>query len=290
MIFNLGSINADYFYDLPHLPGPGETLAATRMASGLGGKGANQSVAAALAGGDVRHIGCVGPDGAWAVDRLREFGVDVRHVRVSDTPTAHAIVMVDEAGENQIVIYPGANQEQDERSIAEALEGAGSDDWLMLQNETSHQVDAARLAREKGLNVAYSAAPFDVQAIESVLPFVTLVITNEVEAQQYADETGRVIKDLPVSYVLITKGKDGATWHDLNAGKVLEVSAFKVDPVDTTGAGDTFAGYATAGLAQGLPVDVALKQASAAAALSTTKKGTADAIPTLAAVKALLGS
>ncbi|MEL6119915.1 MAG: ribokinase [Pseudomonadota bacterium] len=290
MIFNLGSINADYFYDLPHLPRPGETLAATRMSSGLGGKGANQSVAAALAGGDVRHIGCVGPDGSWAVDRLRDFGVDVQHVRVSDTPTAHAIVMVDEAGENQIVIYPGANQEQDERSIAEALEGAGSDDWLMLQNETSHQGDAARLAREKGLNVAYSAAPFDVQAIESVLPFVTLVITNEVEAQQYADETGRVIKDLPVSYVLITKGKDGATWHDLDAGKVLEVSAFKVDPVDTTGAGDTFAGYATAGLAQGLPVDIALKQASAAAALSTTKKGTADAIPTLAAVKALLGS
>ena len=260
------------------------------MASGLGGKGANQSVAAALAGGDVRHIGCVGPDGSWAVDRLRDFGVDVQHVRVSDTPTAHAIVMVDEAGENQIVIYPGANQEQDERAIAEALEGAGSDDWLMLQNETSHQGDAARLAREKGLSVAYSAAPFDVQAIESVLPFVTLVIMNEVEAQQYADETGRVIKDLPVSYVLITKGKDGATWHDLNAGKVLEVSAFQVDPVDTTGAGDTFAGYAVAGLAQGLPVDVALKQASAAAALSTTKKGTADAIPTLAAVKALLGS
>ena len=290
MIFNLGSINADYFYDLPHLPGPGETLVATRMASGLGGKGANQSVAAALAGGDVRHIGCVGPDGSWAVDRLRDFGVDVRHVRVSDTPTAHAIVMVDEAGENQIVIYPGANQEQDERSIAEALEGAGSDDWLMLQNETSHQVDAVRLAREKGLSVAYSAAPFDVQAIESVLPFVTLVIMNEVEAQQYADETGRVIKDLPVSYVLITKGKDGATWHDLDAGKVLEVSAFQVDPVDTTGAGDTFAGYAVAGLAQGLPADIALKQASAAAALSTTKKGTADAIPTLAAVKALLGS
>ena len=290
MIFNLGSINADYFYDLPHLPGPGETLAATRMASGLGGKGANQSVAAALAGGDVRHIGCIGPDGSWAVDRLRDFGVAVQHVRVRDTPTAHAIVMVDEAGENQIVIYPGANQEQDERSIAEALEGAGSDDWLMLQNETSHQVDAVRLAREKGLSVAYSAAPFDVQAIESVLPFVTLVIMNEVEAQQYADETGRVIKDLPVSYVLVTKGKDGATWHDLDAGKVLEVSAFQVDPVDTTGAGDTFAGYAVAGLAQGLPADIALKQASAAAALSTTKKGTADAIPTLAAVKALLGS
>ncbi|MEO0381852.1 MAG: ribokinase [Pseudomonadota bacterium] len=290
MIFNLGSINADYFYDLPHLPGPGETLAATCMASGLGGKGANQSVAAAFAGVDVRHIGCVGPDGAWAVDRLRDFGVDVRDVRISDTPTAHAIVMVDHAGENQIVIYPGANMEQDARSIAEALENAGSDDWLMLQNETSHQVAAAQLAREKGLNVAYSAAPFDVQAVDAILPFVTLVIMNEVEAQQYTDATGRLVKDLSVFYALITKGKDGATWHDLDAGEILEVSAFQVDPVDTTGAGDTFAGYAVAGLAHGLSVEAALTQASAAAALSTTKKGTADAIPDLAAVKAFLAS
>ncbi|MEM9239099.1 MAG: ribokinase [Pseudomonadota bacterium] len=290
MIFNLGSINADYFYDLPHLPGPGETLAATRMASGLGGKGANQSVAAALAGVEVRHIGCVGPDGAWAVDRLREFGVDVRHVRVSDTPTAHAIVMVDEAGENQIVIYPGANMEQDERSIAAALENAASGDWLMLQNETSLQMEAAKLARKKGLSVAYSAAPFDVQAVEAILPFATLVIMNEVEAQQYAAESERSIEELPVSYALVTKGKDGATWHDLDASEASQVPAFQVSPVDTTGAGDTFAGYAVAGLAQGLPVDIALKQASAAAALSTTKKGTADAIPTLAAVKAMLGS
>ena len=116
------------------------------------------------------------------VDRLRDFGVDVRDVRISATPTAHAIVMVDHAGENQIVIYPGANMEQDARSIAEALENAGSDDWLMLQNETSHQAEAAELAQEKGMRVAYSAAPFDVAAVEAVLPFVTVLIMNEVEA------------------------------------------------------------------------------------------------------------
>ncbi|MEO0774907.1 MAG: PfkB family carbohydrate kinase, partial [Pseudomonadota bacterium] len=99
MIFNLGSINADYFYDLPRLVGPGETLSATAMTTGLGGKGANQSVAAALAGAKVCHIGAVGPDGDWAREALRGFGVDVRHVRQSDVPTAHAIVMVDRHGE-----------------------------------------------------------------------------------------------------------------------------------------------------------------------------------------------
>ena len=288
MIFNLGSINADYFYDLPHLPGPGETLAADRMSSGLGGKGANQSVAAALAWVDVCHIGCVGPDGAWALERLRDFGVDVRHVRVSETPTAHAIVMGDGQGENQIVIFPGANMDQDRHAIRNALEDAGSHDWLLLQNETSHQVEAARLAREKNMRVAYSAAPFEVQAVQAVLPYTTLLIMNEVEAEQFEAATGTRITNLTVPYILITKGKDGAVWHDLTSGQTRDVSAFEVDTVDTTGAGDTFAGYAVAGLSQGMPVENALRQAAAAAALSATKKGTADAIPDLATVKAFL--
>ena len=143
MIFNLGSINADYFYNLPRLPGPGETLAATAMAHGLGGKGANQSVAAARAGAGVCHIGAVGPDGAWATKRLSDFGVDVRFIRESETATAHAIVIVDDGGENQIVIFPGANLDQSPDAISKAIASGQSGDWLMLQNETSHQVDAA---------------------------------------------------------------------------------------------------------------------------------------------------
>ena len=240
MIFNLGSINADYFYDLPHLPGPGETLAATRMASGLGGKGANQSVAAALAGIEVRHIGCVGTDGAWAVDRLREFGVDVRHVRVGETLTAHAIVMVDEAGENQIVIYPGANMEQDELSIAAALENAVSGDWLMLQNETSLQMEAAKLAREKGLSVAYSAAPFDVQAVEAILPFATLVIMNEVEAQQYLDRYVELMEQLTAaakkwSAVPQIDEAEGRSLPRVQVSVKLTAFYSQFDPIDVEG-------------------------------------------------------
>ena len=128
MIYNLGSINADYFYRVPHIVGAGETLAATGLSSGLGGKGANQSVAATLAGAKVCHIGAVGHDGAWAVEALRGFGVNVTHIATVDTPTAHAIITVDPVGENAIVIFPGANQVQDWRGIEAALAHAGPDD------------------------------------------------------------------------------------------------------------------------------------------------------------------
>lgn len=284
MIFNLGSINADYFYHVPRLPEPGETLAAEDMASGLGGKGANQSVAVARAGAEVCHVGAVGPDGDWAVKRLIEFGVDVRFVRQSHVATAHAIVMVDESGENQIVIFPGANLDQSTDAITEALKKSQPGDWLMLQNETTHQLEAAKLARAGGLQIAYSAAPFAVDAIEKMIPHANLLILNQVEAGQFEAATGFDVRSLPVEQVLITKGKEGADLHDRQRGSKISVPALEVDTVDTTGAGDTFAGYFVAGLSQGIRVEQALHQASAAAALSTTKKGTAEAIPDLSAV------
>ncbi len=284
MIYNLGSINADYFYRLPHLPGPGETLAATDFSTGLGGKGANQSVAAALAGAAVRHIGAVGPDGRWTLDRLASFGVDVTHIRITETPTAHAIVMIDEGGENQIVIYPGANHAQDIGAIERALSGAGSGDWLMLQNETSHQVETAKLARARGMNVAYSAAPFSAQAVQAVLPHTTLLIMNAVEAAQLSTALSAPLADLPVARILITKGSNGADWIDRTSGETVSVPSVRVTPVDTTGAGDTFAGYTVAGLSLGLNVEEALTRAATAAAIAVTRHGTADAIPSLAEV------
>ena len=125
MIFNVGSINADYFYDLPDLPGPGETLAATCMASGLGGKGANQSVAAAFAGVDVRHIGCVGSDGAWAVDRPRALVAVSGPAGVRNPRTPHPSVLVLRGVGNQTGIFPAPNHTQDDPLIPKPLEGPG---------------------------------------------------------------------------------------------------------------------------------------------------------------------
>lgn len=288
MIFNLGSINADFIYSVPHLPGSGETLAATQLVSGLGGKGANQSVATVLAGAQVCHIGAVGPDGAWAVKQLADFGVDTTNISTVDMPTAHAIINVDPAGENAIVIFPGANYAQKPDVIKTALASGGAGDWLMLQNETSHQVEAAKTARYRGMNIAYSAAPFNKDAVKTMLPYARLLIMNAIEAEQLTTSLKTQLPDLPTPNILITKGSDGADWIDTSSGETVSVSAFPVTPVDTTGAGDTFAGYTIADLAKGMTPKRALIRAAAAAAISVTRKGTADSIPTSAEVDAFL--
>lgn len=289
-IFNLGSINTDHFYRLAHLPQPGETLAAASYRRGLGGKGANQSVAAARAGADLRHIGAVGADGRWMVGRLCDLGVDCVHVCEVAEPSGHAIINIDDAGENAIVIFPGANRAIPEATWRTALGDAGPGDWLIVQNETSLQVEAARFAQEQGLFVAYSAAPFDAEAVRPILPHITHLLVNEVEAAQLCEALRVTLTDLPVPYLIVTLGEKGALWLDRAAGVRTEVPAFSVTPVDTTGAGDTFAGYLIAALAEGMAPADAMRLASAAAALKVTRSGTADAIPARAEVEAFLAT
>lgn len=287
-IFNLGSINVDHFYAVPHLPAPGETLAASSYSTGLGGKGANQSVAVALAGSPVIHIGAVGPDGGAMVARLRQFGVDCAHVSTVETATAHAIINVDPRGENAIVIFAGANQEQSLTHLESAFSAASKGDIVLLQNETSLQVEAAQLAQQAGLFVAYSAAPFSAQAVQAILPHIDLLVLNEVEAAQLTKSLDQEIFALPVPQLLITRGAKGCTWRDQATQEELSVPAYPVTPVDTTGAGDCFIGYAIAGVEQGLDSQAALQLASAASAIQVTRHGTADAIPTRAEVDAFL--
>ncbi|WP_126975254.1 ribokinase [Frigidibacter oleivorans] len=287
-IYNLGSINIDHVYRLPHLPGPGETLAALDYRTGLGGKGANQSAAAARAGARVVHLGAVGPDGGWTLDRLRGWGVEVDHVARVEAATGHAIINVDAAGENSIVIHHGANHGFAFDAVDRALAGAAPGDLLLLQNETAHQARAAMLAAGRGLRVMYSAAPFEVAAVQAVLPHVTLLALNAVEAAQLSAALGCAPEAVPVPQLLITRGAAGADWIEPARGLHLHVASPKVAAVDTTGAGDTFAGYLAAGLDAGDPPEAALRRAAAAAALKVTRHGTADAIPARAEVEAFL--
>ena len=277
-IFNLGSINIDHFYRLPHLPLPGETLAATDYSIGLGGKGANQSAAAAKAGARVVHIGAVGDEGGWTVGRLKGWGVDTSAIATIDTPTGHAIINVDAGGENSIVIFPGANRAMPFDIVERALAGARPGDTLLIQNETAHQAQAADLARAMGLHVMYSAAPFDVDAVRAVLKNVSILALNAVEAQQLTAAMGVTLDDLDVPELLVTRGAEGAEWR--GDGKVFTAALHKVTAVDTTGAGDTFAGYFAAGRDAGMTPAEALDLAAAAASLKVTRAGTADAIPT----------
>lgn len=284
-IWNLGSINADMVYALPHLPVAGETLAASGLGQFLGGKGANMSVAAARAGSHVCHIGAVGPDGRWAVDRLLEYGVDTRHIAQIDSPTGHAIIAVDQSGENQIILFPGANHAISPDQIGQALSAASAGDILVMQNETNLQVDAARMGRDLGLRVAYAAAPFDAAAVAAVLPHLDLLFLNAVEARQLQEATGKPPEALGVEDVIVTLGAEGARHFHGTTGAVQDIPALPVTPVDTTGAGDTFTGYVLSGLDRGMPMAQAMAQASRAAALMVTRHGTADVIPDLKEVQ-----
>ena len=285
-IYNLGSVNIDHVYRVPHLPEPGETLASTSFNSGLGGKGANQSIAVAKAGGQVFHIGAIGADGGWLADQMADAGVDTQFLSVIDVPTGHAIINVDDAAENVIVLFTGANRALTEEMVNEALSGAGAGDWLLLQNETNLGVYAAKTAKAKGLRVAYAAAPFDAEAAAAMLPVTDLLAVNHIEAAQLSEALGVLATDLPVAQVLITRGADGATLQ--TGGEEISVDAFKVDPVDTTGAGDTFLGYFLAALDLGRSAKDALTFASGASAIQVTKVGAAVAIPVAAEVEAFL--
>jgi len=274
-IYNLGSINIDHSYRMDHLPAPGETIAAHTLVTGLGGKGANQSIAIARAGGTVCHIGAIGPEGGWTVDRLAADGVDVTGVVTTDTPTGHAIIAVDDRAENAIILFPGANRQVAPDQVVAMLAGARPGDWLLLQNETSAGLRAGRAARDRGLRVCYCAAPFDSAAVREILPFTDLLSVNELEEAQ-------LLADLPAGALdgidrLVTYGSRGAAL--VTGVGAVRVGAFEVTPVDTTGAGDTFLGFALAGLDAGLATDQMLRRAAAAAAIQVTRPGAAEAIP-----------
>ncbi len=283
-IWNLGSINEDIVYSVPHIPGPGETLAATEKRHYLGGKGANMSVAAARSGAQVKHVGAVGPDAGWITLRLTEMGVDTRFICESPAGTGHAIITVDTEGVNTITLWPGANRDIPLTQIQAALAEARVGDIFLTQNEVNLQEEGAAMARALGLAVVYVAAPFSAEATRAVLPQTDLLILNEVEAEQLQAATGQGAADLPVADVLITLGARGCDW--VSASETRHFDAVPVTPVDTTGAGDTFAGYVVGGLDLGMPMGQAIDQAMRAAALMVTRKGTSDVIPDLAEVQA----
>ncbi len=270
---------------MPRFPAPGETLADLGYAVGLGGKGANMSVAVARAGGRVRHIGAVGADGLWTIERLAAEGVDTSAVATVAEATGHAVIHVDPAGENQIVIHGGANRALTGDMIEAALAAALPGDWLLTQAETTLVVEAAERARARGLRVAHAAAPFDAGLARAILPLADLLVLNEGEAAALAAGLGHAPR---VTMLAVTLGARGARLEI--GGRRSELPAFAVDAVDTTGAGDTFTGYALAGLDAGLPPEAAFRRGIAAAAIQVTRPGAAAAIPTAAELDRFLAA
>ena len=296
-IYNLASINLDHVYRLPHLPKAGETLAGTDFSTHLGGKGANQALAIARAGGKVRMGGMLHKSDAGWLAPLTEAGVDIAGVVLGDTPTGHAIIALDEAGENQIILAPLSNHAITDAMVADLLQPAKPRDWALTQNETNMTAAFIRTAKQRGLRVCYSAAPFVAEITADMLDMVDVLVVNEGEAAALAQHMGKspaeIVKTAmakPAPHLLITRGKQGADCHMADGGQ-QHCPALPVDKVvDTTGAGDTYLGYVLAGLDNGVTIGEAMQLAAAAAALQISRLGAAEAIPNATETKKFLAS
>lgn len=280
-ILNFGSLNIDTTFFVASLATAGKTVAAAEQKQSLGGKGLNQSVALARAGADVYHAGKVGQDGAALCEYLKKAGADVSFVSVSDKPSGCAMIQVDERGENCIVVYGGANRDISRDYIDDVLSHFSKGDALLIQNEISNVGYIASASKKKGMTVVLNPSPLD--ALDVSLDDVDMIILNETEScaifgsDNAADVEKYIEKNAPTLRVVLTLGSRGACF--IEKGSVTTVTAVKVDAVDTTGAGDTFTGYFLAEYFGGKGVERSLKTAAKAAAISVTRKGAAESVP-----------
>ena len=283
-ILNIGSMNLDMVYQLDHIVQPGETEASFGMNVFLGGKGINQSVAAAKAGAEVCHGGMIGEDGQPFLDACKEFGVDGSYIRKVPGKSGHAIIQIDRNAQNSILLFGGANQMLTEEYVDSVLADFAPGDILLLQNEVNMLPYIVDKAHERGLLIALNPSPFNA-ALEAVdLKKISLFLLNEVEGNQITglNEPSAILEKMltlfPGARIVLTLGKDGAVYADAEQ-KVFQ-PIFPVKAVDTTAAGDTFTGFFVAAIAAGADVHTALDQATKAAAISVGRKGAAPSIPT----------
>lgn len=283
-----GSANLDFVVRAAHVPAPGETVLGRDFATFPGGKGANQAVACAKAGGaGTRMLLALGDDAfAGPLEAsLREAGVELHVVR-SERPTGAAFICVADNAENAITVAPGANAALAPEHLP-PLEGVG---WLLLQLETPLEtvLAYATQARAAGVRVALNAAP--AQALPAaLLDALDLLIVNEGELATIVGGKGSIeekLVRLQVPSVVVTLGARGCIAK--HEGRFLEQAAFPVEAVDTTAAGDTFCGTLVAALNRSAPMRDALREASAAAALACTRLGAQASIPARDEVEAFL--
>ena len=289
-VFVVGSLNIDQNIRVPSFPRAGETIQGSDATFSPGGKGANQAVAASRAGAGVKLVGCVGHDahGAAILQVLAESNVDGSHVKLMDSAaTGTAVIAVDDLGENQIILSPGANATLSFADVDAGLATMTPNDVLVLQLEIPRDIvrHAARVAKLRGAFVILNAAP-SPHEIEGLFDDIDLLVVNEQEIQdlaRLADASGdladltEILPPVLGPAVLGTAGAQGAV--TFLGGRHVHIPAPEVSVVDTTAAGDTFVGYLAASLAADCELPAAMAIAGGAASIAVTRAGAVESIP-----------
>ena len=285
-ILNFGSINKDFVYLVENFVQSGQTISSKKYEVFLGGKGLNQSVALAHSGANIYHAGCINKNDDSIIIQLNKWGVNTDNIIKVEDPTGHAIIQVNDHGENSIIIHGGANHSISSEQIENTLNKFNSGDILVLQNEINKIDEVINRGYEIGMKIFLNPAPFTKEIINYPLEKLDTLIFNESEGfglSSGGKEKTKILKYLSKKYpntkLLLTLGRKGSVYSYNN--KAIEISANKVNSIDTTAAGDTYIGYFISSHYKNNEVKESMEIASKAASISTTKMGGAISIPKL---------
>lgn len=291
-ILNFGSLNLDYVYSVQHFVRAGETISSQDMQVFSGGKGLNQSIALARAGAEVYHAGAVGlADGNPLLAALTSSGVNVALTEKIACPSGHAIIQVDDGGQNGILLYGGANRTNSESYIDRVLESFSAGDFILLQNEINLVDRIILKANAIGMRVVLNPSPMDEKIKKLPLESVDYILLNEVEAAGLCGCTDTALlpvmlqEKLPQASILLTLGKQGVVYWESGALTPINHGIYDVPVADTTAAGDTFTGYFIACIMSGKTNEEALRLASVASSIAVSRKGASPSIPTMEEVE-----
>ncbi len=291
MIAVVGSINMDLVVEVPRMPRPGETLQGRRVSFYPGGKGANQAVAAARLGADVAFFGKLGGDsfGEQLLRGLKENGVDVSAIELKENVSSGlANIWVTDDGENAIALTPGANAQVDRSYVDRNFKSIAQSDALLLQLEIPLKTIEYLLRSLPSSEPTVILDPAPAQDLSSLpLERIDILTPNQLElaaitGSEDIEEGSRQLRARGVKHILCTVGHKGAYWASLE--RTAHFPAYKVEPIDTTAAGDAFNGALAWALLR-RSLDEAINWANAAGALATTRKGAQPSLPTLDELK-----